>query len=330
MGQGLSVPNGPGGSFRFGRLESGVYRAFDERSKNTSASVQVVEGQPAAVVTLDISQAQWVSGRVITPPGVAAQAVRIAVEGEGLVDKTSTFYGGSSPPGEYVVQEDGSFRVRIPGDRPVTISPWHPRLQPASNGGMVETTLGREGVELLLVDDLGVVIPAPQLEGVVRQGVRVGVAATGDPRVSWFHAGYGDGAIRFGTRPPNGPSPGRHTITLDPGSRFAPLMLPPVDIGAGLTELDPVTFEIGSTLRVQILTSAGSDPPRIYVSARRKDLPDYIRGINSNGERVVELTGLGPGRFQVYAAAIMTRERRLEQELSVDGKSVVTLVLDLR
>jgi len=326
----LMIPNGPRGSFRFILLENGTYRAVDERTKNVSAFVQVVEGSAAAEVTLDVASADWVSGRVITPPGVSPRTVRIVVEGDGLLADAPSPFGWSSPPGEYVVQEDGTFRVRIPGDRRVTISPWHATCQPAPYGGTVETTRGLDGVELHLVEGLGVVIPAPQLEGVGRQGLRVGVKVPGAAGLRWFHAAYEGGAIRFGTRPPHGVAPGRHTLTLEPGSRFAPLVLPEVEIGAGLTELDPVTFEPGATLRVQILTRAGSDPPRIYVSARHIEEPDYLRLVNSNGEGVVELTGLGPGRFQVSASKIMAWESRLEREFATDGKSDLTMVLDLR
>jgi len=330
MGRGQMMPNGPRGSFRFNSLENGTYRAVDERTKKVSAFVQVVEGSAAAEVTLDVTSADWVSGRVITPPGVSPRTVRIVVEGDGLLADAPSPFGWSSPPGDYVVQEDGTFRVRIPGDRRVTISPWHATCQPAPDGGTVETTRGLDGVELHLVEGLGVVIPAPQLEGVVRQGMRVGVKAPGAAGLHWFHGAYEGGAIRFGTRPPHGVAPGRHTLTLEPGSRFAPLVLPEVEIGAGLTELDPVTFELGATLRVQILTGAGSDPPRIYVRARHIEDPDYTRSINSNGEGVVELTGFGPGRFQVSAWQVRAWESRLEREFATDGKGELNLTLDLR
>ena len=157
-------------------------------------------------------------------------------------------------------------------------------------------------------------------QGVVRQELRVGVKAPGAAGLRWFHAAYEGGAICFGTRPPHGVAPGRHTLTLDPGARFAPLVLAEVAIGAGLTELEPVTFELGATVRVQILTGAGSDPPRIYVGARHIGEPDYFRSINSNGEGVVELTGLGPRRFKVSTSR-MAWQRRLEREFATDGKS---------
>ena len=51
-----------------------------------------------------------------------------------------------------VSQRDGSFAVRVPGDRPVTLVAEHPQLVPAPDGGRVEVREPREGVVLRLVD----------------------------------------------------------------------------------------------------------------------------------------------------------------------------------
>lgn len=329
MKQRQQIPNGPNGTFLFDRLASGTYRAIDERSKQASAAVQIIEGQPAARVMLDISEAQWVTGTVIAPPDTVLQQVRIVVEGEGIGAKRQTHRFGLNRPGESVVRGDGSFWVRIPGDRPVLIWPWHPRLQPAVEGGDVATTTGLENVELKLDDAAGVVIPAPQLERNVR-GVRIGVNDPGSRSMRWFFAAYIDGAIRFGNRPPHGLPAGRHTITIDPGARLAPLVLPDLEVGEGRSEFDPVTFERGSTIRVRILSRADVAPPRISVTAKRLEEPHYMRLITSRGERVVELEGIAAGRHEVVARGTENRGRRLEQVVAADGRTDVELTLDLR
>jgi hypothetical protein len=52
--------------------------------------------------------------------------------------------------------------------------------------------------------------------------------------------------------------------------------------------------------------------------------------MNSRGEEVALLSGLGPGRFRVQFSTVMGGEGRTEREIELDGTSDVELELDLR
>ena len=74
--------------------------------------------------------------------------------------------------------------------------------------------------------------------------------------------------------------------------------------------------------------------PRLGVWAHRKGDRPYTRGLNSNGETVVELSGLGPGTFFVNAMPIMGQSppTRVAWDIEVDGEAgtVEERTLDLR
>ena len=86
------------------------------------------------------------------------------------------FTGLAAPePGVFPVNsQDGTFRIPVPGERPVRLVPYHPALSAAEDGGFIETRKGKSGVVLRL-EAAGLIrfrfptsFPIPTLGGNVR------------------------------------------------------------------------------------------------------------------------------------------------------------------
>lgn len=323
-GQGLSYPNGPDDTWVFAGVKPGRWRVIDTRSEVASDEVTIDAGTARASVVLDLAVLEWVSGRVaLEDPGELAR-VRVLVEDPGA-EPTAVWHPGAEPPDGAHLRDD-TFRVRVRSDREVTLVPWHPWLQPAPEGGRVPVRGGHEGVVLRLVTGDELRLPAPQLgrhhePRLARYAD--GAAPEGEP-LAWHHLALVDGVLRAAL------PRGRWTLVVDPGGDFAPLVLPGVEID-GVTELPAAEFPPGSALVVRVLVPEGSDAPRVYVFAERLDAPGYHRSVNSRGEAVVRLEGLGAGRFHVRMRPIMDFTGVVDgQEVELDGSTDVELELDLR
>lgn len=323
----ISVPNGPGDTFRFLDLDPGVYRAFEQNSKKTSESIQIDAGA-AQRLEFALATRAKVRGRVVAPEGIDWSEVRVVLEGESLAVSGDWRPNEETPHGSYV-SNDGSFEISFEAGKDVTIRPWHPWLQPAVSGGRFIASASVDDVTLSLEAAQQFILPAPQLSrGGHWDRIRVGVwegEPTGAPK-QWKRALYADGVIRFG-----GLEPGRYSLLVEPRYRFAPLELRDVEAGVGVTTLPPANFVEGSRLRVRILAAPGFDPPRIYVYAQSIDGPAYFRDINSSGEPEPIVTGLGSGRFRVRVSLNNAASRReIEREITFDGVSETTIDYDLR
>ena len=319
--------NGPGGSFVFTGLSPGRWRVIDERSGVASSEALVEPGDREVTVELDLASIEWVSGRVEVPdPADPAELARVRVRVvEAGAAPVAGWRPGSEPP-EGVQPRDGEFRVRVPADREVTVVAWHPWLVPAADSGRLTLRGGREGVVLKLVEGDQLRLPAPQLDP-RSQALRIAryadtSEAEGQP-LEWHHAVLVDGVLRCAL------PRGRWTLLVEPAADHAPLVLRAVEI-EGVTDLPAAVFPAGSTLRVRVIAPEGSAAPRIYVHAERLGAPVYDRSINSGGEELVLVTGLGPGRYRVSMNLIMGRRSLPDQELEVDGVSDVELEMDLR
>jgi hypothetical protein len=218
---------------------------------------------------------------------------------------------------------DGQFKVRIPGDRPVTLVPRHPLLRPADEGGTVTLTKPRDGVVLKLeIGTLAEYVMDPRLavydpcRALLFQGDPIG-----DP-VGVFEivAGW---KYRFG-----GHEPGQYTIFLDV-PRYAPVVLRDRTLGEGKTDLGEIRFEAGSCLRVRF-EPMDEEAPRYWVVATHQDAPSYDRWVKWEGEKNVLLTGLGAGTFRVWVKLPHRPETLAETTIWVDGRNDAEVVFDLR
>jgi hypothetical protein len=326
--RGLSEPNGPGGAFIFGGLTPGRWRVIDERSGAGSEALAVVEGDREVQVLLDLSTVEWVSGRIELddPKELLNARVRVIDPMAPMADRWAGWRPGSIPP-EGASTRDGSFRVKVPGDREVTVVAWHPWLSPDPERGAVTLRGGRGGrdglvLRLTAADELRLALPG------LRPGVRaIRIARySGEPKATpleWHYAPVADGVARCAM------PRGTWTLWVDPKAGFRPFVLRDVSI-EGVTEQPPVQLEAGSSVRVRIRVPEGQSFPRIAVFASRLDLPEYGRDLNSGGEEVAVLPGIGPGRFRLRFAPIMGGVEWSERELVLDGTCDVDLELDLR
>jgi hypothetical protein len=319
---GLSRPNGPKGTYVFPGITRGRWRLFDETSGACSEPIDVVALSKDVEVFLDLSSIEWASGRVeLEDPGELAR-VRIRVLDQ-QAEPTKTWRPGSEPP-DGASSRDGTFRIQVPGDRTVTLAAWHPWLVPDPEQGSVAVRGGREDLVLRLVAGDEVRIPMPALPQHVR-AIRVARFA-GEPTgqvLEWHHVPVAEGVARCAV------PQGTWTLWVDPVEEFAPFLLRDVSVD-GVTELPTVELARGSSVRVRILVPEDQSTPRLGLFASSLDALDYGRGMNSDGEEVAVLSGLGPGRFTVNFSSVMGREASVEKIVELDGVNDVELECDLR
>jgi hypothetical protein len=283
-------------------------------------------------VYLDLRAAREVTGRVEAPEGTNLRLVRVVVEGEELATASENEWDWQ--PGMrkgHRVRPDGTFRIPVATDRPVTLQPWHPILVPSAEGGAVAVTEETGEVVLRLESGNEASFPVPEGAGWTgfsgHAGVRVALYR-GEPfglPVADFYALIENGRARFG-----GFDPGTWTVWIDPRSGYAPATLRDVELRAGAQDLPDPGFRVGSSLRIRVLVAEGTSVPRLSASGFREVEPAYYRHMNSDGESEVVLPGFGPGTFRVRYSAFMTERGTVERELVFDGKTDVTVDLDLR
>ncbi|MCB9916201.1 MAG: Ig-like domain-containing protein, partial [Planctomycetes bacterium] len=315
---GLSFPNGPGDTFHFQGVPPGRWRVRDERTGLASTETVLVPGQASATVELELGDLEWITGRVEGVDEADLERVRVLVQ-RGEPAAASAWLPGADPPDGATLRL-GTFRVQVHADEEVTLVAWHPWLAPAPDGGYVTLRGGAEDVVLRLVVGDELRLPAPELAGwqfkprLARYPA--GAAPTGEP-LEWHHAPVVDGVLRCAL------PRGTWALWLDPGADYAPLVLRDVAID-GVTTLPPAALTAGTTLRIRLATEEG-DPPRIYAFANALDAPRYTRQMNSDGEAVAELPGLGPGRFDVKLGNIMAAGEGEVREVTADGVADVEL-----
>jgi hypothetical protein len=327
MGPGLSP--GPDGVARAEPLVEGKYRVVESSTGVSTEAVEVRSGGEPARLSIDVSRQGYAKGKVQIPEGAKMADVRILVKGAGLEAKPPT--GGFDNPAPRPMP-DGTFMVRVPGDRPVTLVPWHPTLVPAAEGGTAEVTEPREDLVLRLVPGARATFrfsPAPKLPQWSDSKPRVLLYAgspSGDPASE--HAAVAEGeAHAFGGFPA-----GTWTLWIDPVADYAPAVVRGAALGEKDTDLGTVALSEGSRVRVKILVKEGTAVPRIYVWANREEAPKYGRGINSNGEDTVVVGGFGPGRFRITTSVNMGSPgmKSINEVRELDGTNDLELTLDLR
>jgi RNA polymerase sigma-70 factor (ECF subfamily) len=323
---GVRSPNGAGGTYRFDDCAAGRYRVREKLSDVVSPEFDVAPGACEVPITLDLARVRTVSGIVEFPPDVRRESVRVIVDGAAR-DEPTWLRGGDTYPGT-PIDASGAFTLKLPGARPERIRAWHPFLVPARDQGSAEITAGRDDLRLRLVhgDEIRIPVPAPLLERKLER-LRVMQFAgepTGKP-VAWFHAPIEDGIARF-----SGIAPGTWTLWIDPQDGWAPIVLRDVEVSAGIMTLPQLSLEVGSSLRVHVLVKAGQSAPHIYVAAKRRGEPSYMRSINSRGEDVVVLAGFGTGAFDVTLHGAIGEGPGSTRIVELDGVHDADLDLDLR
>jgi hypothetical protein len=219
----------------------------------------------------------------------------------------------------------------VPGDREVVLEVTHPLLTAAPDGGSVTVTKATDGLVLRLVAGTTARIrwsPPPKPAAWERDPVVRVLLFAGEPTGAAAHEAKGvvqDDVVRFGGFPV-----GRYTVWID-GPPYAPLVLRDVALGEGETDLGQARPEKGATLRLRILPKEGEASPRIGVNLRKVGEPSYGRYVVSRGEDVVEVSGIGPGSFELsLVPQAAPLPRTLKETVESDGASLIERTLDLR
>jgi hypothetical protein len=300
----------PGDVTRFA-VSPGRYRVTDTQSDVRGPAIDVVAGGVARA-TLDLSRVAWARGRVEVPEGYVTSDVRIDASGR---------QRGAA------VGRDGVFSVRASGE-PLTLTPVHPLLVPAADGGTAVVTGGEKDVSLRMVGGRSARVrlsPVPPKRSPRHAEPRVLLwrgAPEGEPDAT-LEAVLDSGVLTFGNF-----EPGTYAMLLDVPP-FAPAVVRDVRLGDGTSELGAVVLGEGARVRVRVLVRDGSKPPRVAIFAHRLDEPRYWRGMNSSGEAEPVLAGLGAGRFRVQVEPVLA-PGRIDREIALDGAGEVVLDLDLR
>jgi RNA polymerase sigma-70 factor (ECF subfamily) len=318
----------PSGVIRFAPLAPGRYRVIEAGTGLISDPVELAEGGTSVELRFDVSQVGDVQGRVRVPDGVDPTTV-----GVNLLD-ASTGKPLPNPHGwkRGQVNKEGVFYVRVPGSREVLLVPSHAFLRPATVGGQVRMTKPRTGVVLRMIRGPTATLrfdPAPELPRHRKSDPRLRVLlfadeVKGEP-LHVVEAPLKDDRIQFG-----GFEAGTYTLWIDvPGA--APVILEGVRLGDGQTDLGTTRTSPGTTVRLRILVKEGEAVPRVGVSAHGEGNPKYFRWTNTRGESVVELKGLGLGKFRFQVTAQMgALPKNIDRTIQADGTGIIEQVLDLR
>ena len=269
-----------------GALEPGRYRVRDVLTGLVSIAREIETGSGAVEVLLDLSRAGDVHGRVTAPEGTDLGRSRIDVTGAGIGERE-----------ESRVNADGTFILRVPGDRPLTLGPRHPLLVPAENGTATISAPVSDVALSLVAGPTLVFQLSPGVEARFSRVLLFDGAPEGTPIYSESLNPDGDG-FRLG-----GYQPGRYTLFVDPWP-FAPVILADVELRDGETDLGILKLTEGASIRVRV-ESVQATAPRLFIRAIRLDDPAYVRSINTRGEKSATLSGLLPGRYRVRINRVM-------------------------
>ena len=321
---------GTDGVLRITRAPPGTYRVLDAISGAASRAVELTEGGATVQLEFDLGRVGDVRGHVRVPEGADAGTAHVEVidvaSGEPLPNP-------SGWPRGRVLQDDGLFVVRVPGDRDIRLVPRHPYLRAAPEGGSVTVKQPREGVVLRLVPGPTATLrldPPPTFQAHIPATMRklrvlLFAGPVGPKPVRTLEVRASDDGIRIG-----GFDPGTYTVWVD-APHAAPVILENVELGEGVTDLGTRAAPPGTTLRVRVLVKEGEAVPRLGLRAQHEGEPGYYRWVNSRGEAVIDLPGLGAGVHRITTHAQMGGlAKGLDETITVDGTGVVERVLDLR
>jgi hypothetical protein len=271
---------------------------------------------------LDLSRVGDVRGRIVGPRGIDLSATRLEIEEVESPHVTKWEWKRRS-----VVSRDGTFRVRVPGDRVLTLRATHPATGDADEGGTARVEKPQDGVVLSLGGGPTAHLrfdPAWDGKGATHGRVLLFTGEPdGSPRFTSRLVVEG-GAARFG-----GFAPGRWTAWIDvPG--FAPVVLREITLGEEPTDLGTVRLQRGSTLRFRLQVPEGQVAPPVYVAVWGKTEPLYARYVTSSGESEVVVPGFGPGAFDLRVSRTNGGATLLQDMVTLDGSRDREWTLDLR
>lgn len=319
------APNAPDGGYLFRGLQPGRYRVRDIDAGRSSEAVDVVPGTSPSEVDLDLSHVIRIRGVIETPAGTPARGALVVVEGEGVASHEPTWLKGTETAEGHYADKDGRFQLTIDTSKPVTLRAAHPYLSPDPKLGSVVVRGDEQEVRLVLVAGDEVQIPLEAFGDLPPRDLLRIYAYRGEPDGephAWFRAVVVDGVARF-----SGLERGTWTLWMDSRYAYAPFVLRGVEVGAGVTRVEP-QVTLGSSLRVRVLGGSGTATPHVYVSAHKTSEPTVLRDRNANGEELVVVTGIGAGSYTVRMS--IGERHPVERTIEFDGTSDVEIDFDVR
>ena len=143
--QWTAVPDGPLVSLgssdedRYEALRPGLYRLRETELGWVSESVEVRSHTTPAVLDWDLVSTGWAEGVVELPKGIRPEGLDVLVLAPGDVPRVL---------GVHREVVGTSFRVQVPGDRPVLLAPVHPQCTPDPADGHLTVTQPEQGLRL--------------------------------------------------------------------------------------------------------------------------------------------------------------------------------------
>ena len=303
---------------------AGTYRALDGCTETATPAFTVGPGMEKPVVSLDLSKTAWVSGRVIVPKGYDVSQTTVSPVGRSVSAGITTWVPAKVYSGvAFARSQDGSFRVRVTSGKATRLRAYHPTLRPHATRGYASVRGAKDRVQLQM-EESGVArlsLDRPiSNEFSMATRMRVVLTPVDQPRAQEVLVGFVHAdRMRIDFR---GFVPGQYHLWVDTLT-FAPIRLRNVTLANGVTELGSHPVSAGATVRVRVRSGerAASTPVTIY--AARLGVPSYMRFVRSYDD-VLELSGLGAGRFQITGSPLVGG-RRIDAIIETDGKGAVEL-----
>ena len=307
------------GVHTFRGLPQGRYRAVDRRSQlSTQPLVLTPEGETLDV-TLDLSSALAVPGRVVAPAGHTPAFARVRVE-----ERTA---GSASTANPLRVSKDGAFTfygVRGVATRLVLD---HPYMH--SDPAVVEVTPGETTPTFRLVPGPAVTFRlagyedytteepgrhSPPYQGPV--GVRVAKPRTPFAMRRRITPVARDGLFRLRV-----PAAGTWRVQVRRYGR-RPWIFEDVVVGSGATDLGTLEARPTTTMTVRLLRGEKPIPPNVSVQATLKDEPDVTAGSHElvpGDPPSIVLKNLEFGIYRVRVQPLFSKDVLFETEIELDG-----------
>jgi hypothetical protein len=321
-------------------LPAGRYRLRDSRTGVVSKVFDVPDRGGNVEATLDLTGLVTIRGKVECPSPADAADVQLVIVGDGVDSHVGQYIPWGSRPG---LRYDGSsFALRVPSGKRVTISPWHPTLQPARDGGVVTLVGPRDDVVLRMgigatlvakiVDPSGRPLTAKELEGAL---ISASSAARPGIQPVMQHAGPVEG--KPGTVSASGFPFGLLDVWVT-ARGFPARRVRPVTVTDDVTDLGEVRLTRGT--RVLLRKAGKAGPPTSPEGLAGRAMSGYgpfayeeSSASDAGGDVFGEFTGLREGRWFIefswlpqtmYGGVRVLRS----YEIEVDGEHDQTLDVD--
>jgi hypothetical protein len=305
-------------------LVPGTYRVIDALSGIVGTRREVSGGGPVTL-DLDVSKTAEIIVGIDAPPDIDMIPGRLVLFGEGLTSEEQEDGRADDPEGTRAVRLYAAegFRVRVPGDRPVTLRVEHPFLRPAVESGPRMLVAPKDGLRFRMVraDHATVRIPGIDRETFWRWSCHVLVAHDDGGLRAVESRPTADG-VQFG-----GYGTGRRDVWIDLAP-YAPTRLPSANLVGSPADLGVASMEAGATL--SLVTSHAADGVGVWVIARSSTPYAHVRGGLQEDANHARVRGLGAGRYEIEIRRADEAQSRLLTTVSSDGRTPISLEVDLR